>query len=220
MPADGAGVGAGALEGHGSGVSKGERDGVPADRAGDRPGLRKVRRDVRVSQRAGEAAAVLLERHGVVERRIVVDRGDRVVAVQVPPLKLPPTAVRMARAVRTKSNPAMRRRRDDIGRQRAAVFLLAHRLVGEREADRIGELLAQVGDQARGARQHRHALERVQGKADAEQHRRHLAHHAPEDAHDVEHPLHGPEVRDVEEDLLAAGSEGGPLARRRAPLIE
>src|SRR4029077_4886118 len=45
VPADRAGVGAGALESHGSGVGEGERDGVSADRAVDRPGLRKVRRD-------------------------------------------------------------------------------------------------------------------------------------------------------------------------------
>jgi hypothetical protein len=42
----------------------------------------------------------------------------------------------------------------------------------QREADRIGQLLAQVRDQACSARQHRHPLQRIDREADAQQHRR------------------------------------------------
>src|SRR6266513_1814996 len=109
--ADRAGVGARALDVRR--VREGERDGVPADRARDRAGLRAGSRDVGIRQRPREAAAVLLERHGVVVIHTLVNGGDRVAAVQVPPLKLPLVAVRMARAVRTESDPAMRHRRDN-----------------------------------------------------------------------------------------------------------
>ena len=47
---------------------------------------------------------------------------------------------------------------------------------------------------------------------DHQQHRRDLAVHALEDAHDVQHALHGPEVRDAEQDLLARA-----WRRRRDP---
>ena len=57
-------------------------------------------------------------------------------------------------------------------RHAAGVFLIPGGLVGQRKADRVFQLFVQVRNQAGGARQHGHALERIDGKAHAQQHGR------------------------------------------------
>src|SRR3954447_5428577 len=58
----------------------------------------------------------------------------------------------------------------EAGGNAAVVFHLARRLVREREADRLTDLLVQMRDQSRSAGQDRHALERLHRETGAEQH--------------------------------------------------
>src|SRR5512135_400123 len=62
------------------------------------PGLRAVG-DVVIGQRAAEAFAVLLERHAVRGGTAAVNEVNRIGAIHVPPLDLPPVAGTLARAV-------------------------------------------------------------------------------------------------------------------------
>lgn len=84
--------------GAGVGVLEGERDVAAVDRAEDRPGLRAIG-DVVISQRATEAFAVLPERHAIRGGIATVNDVNRIGAIHVPPLELPPVAVELARAV-------------------------------------------------------------------------------------------------------------------------
>src|SRR4051812_7153567 len=73
------------------------------------------------------------------------------------------------------TGPSSWRGRAEAGRNLALVFHLPRRLVRQGEANRLADLLVEVGDEAGGAGQDRHALERLDRKARAQQHRRNRA---------------------------------------------